>query len=230
MTTFVVLAALLLLLALCVVLPALLRLQLVPPGADPVRSTPPGRPQPRLAVGLSVALVLAAVLVYASVGTPASLQATQAAETVSELVEHLTTRPGDAAAWRRLVRAYESAQRFKEAVEAYRQLVKLSPGDADILLDYAVTLAMSGNQQLVGEPEQLIQQALTLAPQNVQALALAGSVRFERQDYAGAVALWRQVLLHAPADSPVAQGITDNIAKAESLAGRAKAGARPDAK
>lgn len=222
MTTFAVLAALLLLLALGFVLPALLRAQRVPPGVDPVHAAPPGDPQRGLAVGLAVALVAGAALVYAAVGAPASLQAPRTPETVPELVQHLKASPGDASAWRRLARAYESAQRFNEAVEAYRQLVKLTPGDADALLDYAVTLAMSGNQQLGGEPEQLIEQALALAPQNVQTLALAGSVRFERQDYIGAVALWRQVLLHAPADSPVAAAIADSIAKAESLAGRAR--------
>lgn len=222
MTTFAFLAAFLLLLALGFVLPALLRAQLVLPGVDPVPAAPPGDPQRGLAVGLAVALVAGAALVYAAVGVPASLLAVRTPETVPELVQHLKTSPADAAAWRQLARAYEAAQRFDEAVEAYRQLVKLAPGDADALLDYAVTLAMSGNQQLSGEPEQLIEQALALAPQNVQALALAGSVRFERQDYAGAVALWRQVLLHAPADSPVAADIAKSIAKAESLAGRAR--------
>ena len=223
MTTFAVLAALLLLLALGFVSPALLRAQRPPPGVDPAQAAPSGDPPQRgLAVGLAVALVAGAALVYAAVGAPASLQAARAPETVAEWVQHLKTSPGDAAAWRRLARAYESAQRFDEAVEAYRQLVKLTPGDADALLDYAVTLAMSGSQQLGGEPEQLIEQALALAPQNVQALALAGSVRFERQDYAGAVALWRQVLLHTPADSPVAADIAKSIAKAESLAGRAR--------
>jgi len=50
---------------------------------------------------------------------------------------------------------------------------------------------------------------------------LSGSVRYERKDYAGAVALWQQVLAQVPADSAAAGSIADSLAKAESLAGRA---------
>ena len=107
----------------------------------------------------------------------------------------------------------------RDPISALADLVKRRPNDANLLADYAVALAMSTGQQLAGEPEQLIQRALALDPKNVQALALSGSVRFERKDYAGAIALWRQVLAQAPADSAIAESIADSIAKARVLAG-----------
>jgi cytochrome c-type biogenesis protein CcmH len=79
-------------------------------------------------------------------------------------------------------------------------------------------LAMSTTQHLAGEPERLIERALAVDPKNAQALALSGSMRFERGDYAGAIALWRQVLSQVPADSPIASSIMHSIDKAQLMA------------
>jgi len=93
--------------------------------------------------------------------------------------------------------------------------------EANRLLERAVGLAMQGDQRLDGEAAQLIQQALAIDPRNVQALALAGAARFEHRDYAGAVALWQQVLSQVPPDSREARSIAESMAKAQALAGEA---------
>lgn len=95
--------------------------------------------------------------------------------------------------------------------------------EAAQLLEQAVKLATEQEQRFDGEPARLIQQALALEPDNAQALALAGAARFERKDYAGAAALWRQVLAQARPESAEAQTMRVGIAKAEALAGQTDA-------
>jgi cytochrome c-type biogenesis protein CcmH/NrfG len=105
----------------------------------------------------------------------------------------------------------------REPIDALSEHIRRHPDDAGALTDLAVMLAMSTTQHLAGEPERLIERALAIDPKNAQALALSGSVRFERKDYAGAIALWRQVLAQVPAESPIAGSIAQSIEKAQAL-------------
>lgn len=139
---------------------------------------------------------------------------------VARLAARLKSNPDDAAGWRMLARSYETLQRFDQAAVAYANLVRIGPETPELLADYAVVLGMSQDQTLTGEPEKLIQRALAIDPDSIQALALAGSAAYERHDYAQAVAPWRRLLALVPADSDMARSIAANIAKAESLSQR----------
>ncbi|HEV7856764.1 MAG TPA: c-type cytochrome biogenesis protein CcmI, partial [Herminiimonas sp.] len=171
---------------------------------------------PVVAVALFIPLVAGGL--YAMLGTPKGLDPAQqvakapeaaAPAMTSEQIEgmvaglaaKLKANPNDADGWRMLARSYETMRRFDLAVDAYQHLLKLTPENADLLADYAVTLAMSRNQALSGEPERLINRALTIEPNNVQALALSGSAAFERKDYKRAVLQWKQILAIVPPDS-----------------------------
>lgn len=157
-------------------------------------------------------------------GTTAPTQA-QIEGMVNRLATRLQTQPDDAAGWRMLARSYETLGRFDEAVQAYQRLMQLQPPDADLLTDYAVTLGMSQGRTLVGAPEAVIQQALSLNPRHVQALALAGSASFERRDYQGAIATWGQLLSLVPPGDEVRASIEANVRRAESLAEEVRSGA-----
>jgi cytochrome c-type biogenesis protein CcmH/NrfG len=98
--------------------------------------------------------------------------------------------------------------------------------EAGRLLDQAVRAAAGQGQRLDGEPARLIQQALALDPTHAQALAWAGAARFEQNDYAGAVALWRRVLAQVEPGSAQARAIEQGIEKAEALAAE-EGGPRP---
>ncbi len=139
---------------------------------------------------------------------------------VNRLATRLQTQSDDAAGWRMLARSYETLGRFDEAVQAYQRLLALQPPDADLLTDYAVTLGMSQGRTLVGAPEAVIQQALSLNPRHVQALALSGSASFEKRDYQRAIATWGQLLRVVPPDDEVRASIEANIRKAEALAAK----------
>lgn len=141
---------------------------------------------------------------------------------VNRLATRLQTQPDDAAGWRMLARSYETLGRFDEAVQAYQRLLALQPPDADLLTDYAVTLGMSQGRTLVGAPEAVIQQALTLNPRHVQALALSGSASFEKRDYQRAITTWSQLLSLVPANDGVRASIDAHIRKAEALTGQTR--------
>jgi cytochrome c-type biogenesis protein CcmH len=167
----------------------------------------------------------AATAAPAGAGNPASVTAAQIEAMVARLAEKMKANPQDADGWRQLARSYETLRRFDLAVGAYEHLLALTPNNPDLLADYAVTLAMSLDQRLAGAPEKLIQRALQINPDHVQALALSGSAAFERQDYAGAVKAWKRILDRLPPDAEMAPSIAAHIAKAQAL-GEVAAGKR----
>ena len=172
----------------------------------------------RLAGALVLLLPLLAAGLYAVTGAPSVLRAIAADDDSLDRLEAAThAEPASVEAWRRLARGHEHRGDFERAVVAWKRAVDLAPNDADLLLDYAVTLGMARGAKLDGEPEALIERAIELAPDHVQALALSGSVRFERGDYAGAIAQWERVLAQVPADAEVAQSIRVGIEKARAL-------------
>jgi len=184
-----------------------------------------------LLVGMSLPVV--AVSLYFLLGNPSGLNPAQtaapkeAAHEVTEeqiqamvtaLAQRLKDSPDDVQGWSMLARSYNALGRFGEAADAYARLVKLVPGNADMLADYADTLAMSLNKSLQGEPEKLIARALEADPKNIKALALSGSAAFERRDYQAAITRWKKILAIVPADSDLARSTNDSIGEAQTLA------------
>ena len=192
------------------------------------RAAKPGR---MAAVAAGIAIPLVAILLYLAVGTPNALLPQPAGgeghgitrQQIEGMVDRLSARlkenPDDATGWAMLGRTYAVIDRFPEAVSAYANAVKRSPPDAQLLADYADALAMTQGRRLQGEPERIIAQALTVDPKNVKALALAGTVAFEKKDFKGAIAQWRKILEVVPPDSDMADSIRDSIADAEKLSG-----------
>lgn len=218
----------------------LLLLALVPLVQPLARTGPaalPGPPQRGTAWALIALLPAAAVALYLLTGTPAGLQAPHTAPLaeagpaaqgegmtpaqiqgmVDRLAARLKTQPDDAAGWRMLARSHETLGRHDDAVAAYRELQRLTPDDTAMLLDYAVTLAMARGRTLTGEPIALIRRVLEREPDNLQALALAGSEAFERQDYPAAVSHWQAVLDHVPPGTEMAATVQASIDKARAL-------------
>lgn len=181
----------------------------------------PGGRKAILAAALAVPLL--AVAVYIAVGTPSAVvpQDKQIADMVERLAAKMRSRPEDVEGWKMLGRSYSVLGRFRDAVEAYAQAAKRAPRDAQLLTDFADALAMAQGQKLAGEPEQLVLRALEIEPDNLKALALAGTAAFERKDYAAAAGLWERMLPRVPPDSEDARTIQSNINEARSLAGQA---------
>ncbi|MGQ0653927.1 MAG: c-type cytochrome biogenesis protein CcmI [Betaproteobacteria bacterium] len=181
-----------------------------------------------LAVGIALPLLGAAL--YLAVGMPGSM-GTGTAEhftvAVGRLAAHLRENPDDGEGWKLLGRSYVALGRFNDAVEAYTRATARFPRDAQLLADFADAFAMARGRTLGGEPEKLILRALELDPENLKALALAGTVAFDRGDYAGAAAYWKRMAPLVPPGSEDARTVAANVAEAQRLAGENTAASSP---
>lgn len=126
----------------------------------------------------------------ATSGGQRTLSDAQLERMVSEASAQLRQTPDDAHVWAMLAHSYDMLGRFAESSKAYSALVRLVPGDAQALADYADALAVANGRTLAGEPTALVDRALKLDGSNVKALALAGTAAFERKDYRAAIEFW----------------------------------------
>ena len=120
---------------------------------------------------------------------------------VERLQKKMEQNPNDGVGWGMLARSYMAMGRHADAVPNYEKAVKLIPDDAQLLVDYADALGVLHGRKLDGKPEVLIQQALKIDPRNVKALMLAGTVAFNRKNFARAAKDWEQARANLPADT-----------------------------
>ncbi|MGE5493578.1 MAG: tetratricopeptide repeat protein, partial [Actinomycetota bacterium] len=144
-----------------------------------------------------------------------SVDAQQIAAMVEGLAAKLQENPNDGEGWLMLGRSYGAMGRFPEAVVAYGRAIDLLPPDAQVLADFADVVAMAQGRNLQGQPEQIVRRALQVDPNNIKALALAGTIAFQKQNYPAAIGEWRKILTLVPEDSTVAAGIQGSIRDAE---------------
>ena len=140
---------------------------------------------------------------------------------VERLQQKMEQNPNDGVGWGMLARSYMAMGRHADAVPIYEKAVKLIPDDAQLLVDYADALGVVHGRKLEGKPEILIQQALKIDPRNVKALMLAGTVAFNRKNFARAVKDWEQARANLPADTDpeMTQQLMAAIAEAQSQLG-----------
>ena len=196
----------------------------------PARST-------RTAWALGLAIPLLALGVYGFLGNinaldPANLQAKAETDPTPEQIEAMVsafaarleavpaTETPDPKAWEMLARSYAAMQKLPEANKAYKRAVELNPGNAQTLADHVEVLAMLQGQSMVGEPTKLLERALMLDPNNLKALALAGSAAFEKQDFDNAAQFWSKAQSLAPPGSDFAKGLASSVEEARAASGQ----------
>jgi cytochrome c-type biogenesis protein CcmH len=146
---------------------------------------------------------------------------------VDNLAARLQDNPEDIEGWLMLARTYAIMERYEDASATYAKLVQMIPDNPQFLSDYADMLAMTNNGSLMGKPAELITKALDIDPNYPKALALAGTVEFERAKFEQAAAYWEQLLNVIPAESQLAKSVGESIAQAKSLAMKGKDGSVP---
>jgi cytochrome c-type biogenesis protein CcmH len=216
------------------------------PATAPVASTPAAVPtaaeaprvSSKLLVGLAGLVVVIAAAGYFLLGSPPQINegpavatapdgtaaphatsSEQIAAMVDKLAERMKTNPDDAEGWAMLARSYSVLGRHPEALVIYEKAIKLRGDDAQLLADYADSLAVKNDRKLAGEPMKWVDKALKLDPKNVKALALAGTHAFDKKDFAGAVKFWETAVDIGPADSGYVQQIKGGLVEARQLAG-----------
>jgi cytochrome c-type biogenesis protein CcmH len=184
------------------------------------------RPPALVAGGLGLAIALAALGVYFFVDwrTPARPAPQHAmGPMVDRLAARLRQSPQDVQGWAMLGRSYQVMGRFAEASAAFGEAVQRAPGDAQLLADYADVLAIKQGRKLAGEPERLIARALQADPENLKALALAGTIAFDGKDYAGALLHWERMARNAAPGTEAARMARGNVDQARALLGSRRA-------
>lgn len=178
----------------------------------------------RAALAAGLAIPACAVALYFLVGNPGAIEspAAQLDAMVTRLGAHLRENPEDVAGWKLLGRSHAALGRHADAAKALANAAARAPRDAQLLADFADALAMARGQTMQGEPEKLVLRALELEPDNLKALALAGTAAFERRDFAGAGRYWQRMLPLVPADSEDARVIRANLDEARRMAGGAR--------
>jgi cytochrome c-type biogenesis protein CcmH len=201
-----------------------------------VPTAPPARAPRRLVTAVTVFVLAFGLAGYAAMGNRAGLrvgpgergevaaaspadQQADAKTMVAQLEERLKAQPDDAEGWQMVARSYSIMGRHADAVKAYQRLVALKPQDAQALADLADATAMINGRTLEGEPERLILQAVKLDPSNVKALALAGTLAFNRSDFKKAVSYWEQAVAKAEPGSGYVQQLTGALEEARQRAG-----------
>jgi len=154
-------------------------------------------------------------------GAPHQLTPEQITTMVARLAQRLETNPDDGEGWVMLARTYNALGRYGDATGAYARAEVMFPKNAQLLADYADTLAMAQGQTLLGKPEALVQRALQADGNNLKALALAGTVEFEKSDFAKAIEYWQRMLPLLPADSEMGNSVRASIQEAQDKLGGA---------
>lgn len=157
--------------------------------------------------------ISAAELTASDTDSPAVLRA--------RLAAHLARNPKDGRSWILLARIDAAADRYQDAATAFAQGIAASrhvARDPSVWCEYADALAMAQGGSLAGKPGELVAHALTLDSSHPQALEMAGSAAFERNDHAGAAGYWRQLLAKLPERSAEYRELSLAVARAEALA------------
>jgi cytochrome c-type biogenesis protein CcmH len=214
-------------------------------GAPAVSEAAPVARSKVAAIAVALAVPLISVSVYlalgnsqgldpskasAEQGAPHALTQEQIESMAARLAQRLESNPDDAEGWLMLARTYTALGRFGEAAGAYAKAEARFPQNAQLLADYADSLAMAQGQSLQGKPEELIRRALKADGNNLKALALAGTVEFEKQDFAKAVEYWKRILPLLPADSEMRNSVDSSIKEAEDKQGVAPSSSTPIAR
>ncbi len=187
-------------------------------------SPPPAR---NLAISLLLALPVAAIALYFSLGRPEAIDLAkrpsgtangmpmQMAEAMAALEERLRSQPDDVQGWLLLARSYRSMERFPDMLRATSSAFALSPQTPEVLVEHAEAKALnSPTRRLEGEPRQLLEQALTLDPAQQKALWLLGVAELQAQRPQAAIDRWQHLQGLLAADDPVRASLDRQIATA----------------
>ncbi len=181
-----------------------------------------------IAIALLLLIPAAAIVLYSRLGNPElaavvasdagnqEISEKQIAAMVAGLAARLKQHPDDGNGWTLLAHSYQALERFPEAADAYEHAAALIPNDANLLADYADTLAMAQGRKLAGKPAELVQRALAIDPRHRKALALAATFALEARDLNGSLAYWRRLAAELPAGSDESRQVASVIAEVES--------------
>lgn len=196
-----------------------------------------------VAIALALVIPVIAIVGYRLAGTPAALDPVQRLgmseedaserakmiELTGKLAQRMQEKPDDPKGWVMLARSYRALDKLPQSVRAFAKAIALVPGDADLMADYAETLALAQGGRIEGEALIAARRALELDARNDKALALLGTAAFEGKDFALAIDYWQRLLTLAPPGSDYARAVQSGIDEARAGLAQADRPAVPGA-
>lgn len=169
-------------------------------------------------------LPLVAIGLYVFLGGPSTVFSARSSPTtdvppnmqamVARLAERLEKHPDNGRGWLMLGRSYLVLERAKKAVSALERAHHKLGDKPVVLLTLARALAAARRQpSLLGRPARLIMRALKKAPNNAEALWLAGLVAVEKGKDKAAARYWQSLLSQQGPDSPIAGRVRSRLAE-----------------
>lgn len=157
----------------------------------------------KLAIGLlSVFLPLSALGFYLIVGTPEAIDPIvesgpsqkQVDELIVDIEKRLEENPNDLEGWQVISQTYLSLGRYSDAKQAYQRVLTLGGETAFAYASLADATALAAGGQITEEASEYIQRALTIDPNNRQALWLAGLGAAQSGDQVMAKQHWTRLI------------------------------------
>lgn len=192
----------------------------------------PRRRLPRTAVGLVAVLPVAAVALYFVLGNPAALDPAsqgdgmpsqaEVEQMVAALAAKLEKNPENLQGWAMLGRSYKVMGRLEEAQKAFDKAGAVMESSPELMLEVIELSAELNRGRVEGRGADLLKRLLQAQPDNPQALLLAGTDAYFRQDYPAALRHWERVLAQVPPDSEDARNLSAGIDKVRGLMGTGK--------
>ena len=186
---------------------------------------------------------VAACVMYAVMGqplalNPAALQAEAeqgsdiSPEKMTEMATALTRRlqdePNQVDGWIMLARVQRAREQFDESDAAFRKALALSKYD-NLAIEHAEVLAQKNQGNFAGQPWAIIQRVLTVDPQHLNALLLAGSASYSELNYRSALRFWERAREVVEPASPEAPELDRAIAQTREKMGLPPAPSRSNA-
>lgn len=112
-----------------------------------------------------------------------------------------------------------SIGRHEEAVNAYREVVKLNPESAQVLAEYAQALFLRAGNTITPAVREQTREALKRDPQSATALGLAGIDAFQSGKYEMAIESWDMAMSQLNPQSPSYAVLQDGVRRAKEALG-----------
>ena len=181
---------------------------------------------------IAVVIPLVAISLYFVIGSPEAInpvketplsqveQQHSITGMVSQLEAKLEQDPNDVEGWNMLARSYMALKDFEKAVMAMQRLYELVWDQPEVLVRYADALAMLHGGKLSGKPQELIEKALALEPENSIGLWLGGMAFAEQGEHQAAIDYWRRLLPQLANNDAEKSRVKQMIARAQQEMGQ----------
>ena len=180
----------------------------------------------------TVVIPLVAISLYLVIGSPEAInpvketplsqveQQHSITGMVSQLEAKLEQDPNDVEGWNMLARSYMALKDFEKAVMAMQRLYELVGDQPEVLVRYADALAMLHGGKLSDKPQELIEKALALEPENAIGLWLGGMAFAEQGEFQAAIDYWRRLLPQLANNDAELSRVKEMIARAQQEMGQ----------